>query len=310
VNHRPSPPDENGRDSLEILALRLAREKRKELLERLEAEGADDLADRLRKCGEPVGLTCTRCGKHHFVEKRCDLKWCPSCQRGLATRTSIRYEQITRDCQWPIFVTFTVRNFTKKDQAFDFVRGIRRAFTKLRRLRWFKRCVKGGVASIEVTNRGKGWHPHIHALMDCAWFYVSRSRPAHHLSHEAKKKIYKANLEEIREQWSLCLNRPGRIFLRRVYGRDDRSAQPITREVLKYSCKGDELLECEEDVSPLIRMLDGCRLVTSWGSFYRHPAAKRPKLPPRPCECGALGCYITDDAVDAISRSARRSRKR
>jgi Replication protein len=294
VSNLPLDPTEAARAA--------ARKKRDSLIDKLLEEGATDLAERLEKCGELFGLTCTNCGERHEAEKRCDLKWCPACQRALATRTSMRYAEITKAAKWPLFVTWTVQNFD--DPSFDFVRSVRRAHTKMRRLRWFKKAVVGGVGSIEVTNTGNGWHPHVHNLLDCRWLAVTEQQPRIGATREKWKRTARAVTAELAQQWSLCLGRPGSVKVRRVFGHDKRDSAPITTEVLKYSCKGGDLLECKEPIAPLIRMLDASRLVVSWGSFYGHASTKRVKHPSM-CRCGKTGSLIPDKAVDWMMRSQR-----
>lgn len=227
------------------------------------------------------------------MERRCDLKWCPACQRGLAARTSIRYAKVTEELKWPLFVTLTTQNF--EDSEKDFLREIRKSFGRLRRLRWFRACVSGGVASIEVTNTGNGWHPHVHALLDAKWFSVTTKQPGPRASRDQWRKRGRQTATEIAEQWSLCLRRPGSVKIRRVWEGPEKDARPVTTEVLKYSVKGSDLLECEDAIAPVIRMLDRCRLVTSWGSMYGHPAAKRPRSCGLPCgNCGGMGTWLPE----------------
>lgn len=266
---------------------------------RLVNDGDHDLAARLTKCGQTLNLLCTCCGQLKPVLTRCDLKWCPSCQPALSARTAARYEAITAECDWPLFVTWTTKNFD--DNTLNFVRHVRRSFAKLRRLRWWKRRVQGGVASIEVTNIGNGWHPHVHSLLDCQWLAVDEAKPRIGASKaEWKNKARRVGME-LAEQWSLCLARPGSVKVRRVWARDGGDSKPVTSEVLKYSCKGTDLVECEERPGSLIRMLDGCRLVTSWGTFYGHPATKRQHKAGAPCDkCGAKSAWLPEAAMEKM----------
>lgn len=281
------------------------KEQRNKLIARLRDEDEDDLADRLSKCGRRLRLHCTSCGHIHDAESRCDLKWCPACQHRLAARTSLRYAGITEQAEWPLFVTFTVENY--EDASLDFVRAIRRAFGKLRRLRWWRRCVKGGIASIETTNKGRGWHPHVHALIDCKWLAVQTSQPRPRARKEEWMKRGKEAAREVGEQWALCCGRRGSVKVRRVFGMDQRNAKPITTEVLKYSVKGSDLIASPDPIGPLIRMLDGCRLVTSWGTMYGHPSLKRPKSPGLACAaCGVKGEWMPDEVLDRITKAPRK----
>jgi len=260
-------------------------ELRAELIDRLDAEQRPDLASRLAKCGHDLTLLCEGCLEPRHVKTRCDLKWCPSCQRAIAARTAERYARIAADCQWPLFVTFTCEHDC--DDDVDLLRSVRRAHTKLRRLRWWKKCVAGGVISYEVTNKGEhGWHPHGHALIDCRWLAVSESCPARGLGKARWKAKARRAVEEVAAQWSLCLNRRGSVKVRRVWTGEDGSIGAAVHEVLKYSVKGSELVSVAEPIGGLIDVLDRTRLVCSWGSFYRHASVKRQRPAPAMCGCG------------------------
>lgn len=280
------------------------RKQRTALIRRLEEEGADDLVERLQKCGKTIELNCTCCGEIRVCESRCDLKWCPACQHKLAARTAIRYAGITSAAQWPLFVTLTVKNHD--ESSFDFVREIRRAFGRLRRLRWFKKSVLGGIASIEVTNIGNGWHPHIHALLDCKWFAVTQTQPGPGSSKEKWNRACKVAAKEVAEQWEICCRRKASMKVRRVWKMDQANDKPIAHEVLKYSVKGSDLIECEDKIAPVIRMLDSCRLVTSWGTMYGHPSLKRPTTKGAACErCGAVGEWMPEQVLRYVTGKHR-----
>jgi hypothetical protein len=266
-------------ESLSPVELRAALETR------LRSEGRFDLAGRIAKCGQPLTLRRAACTAGRDVFTRCDLKWCPSCQRAIAARTAQRYSAIAAECQWPLFVTFTCQHTADDDVSL--LRTVRRAHTKLRRLRWWKKCVAGGVISYEVTNKGdNGWHPHGHALIDARWLSVTESTPSRGADAATWKRKARRATEEVAAQWSLCLGRPGSVKVRRVFAGDDGSIGAAVHEVLKYSVKGSELCAVQEPIGDLIDMLDRTRLVCSWGSFYRHPAVKRQRSAPAMCTCG------------------------
>jgi hypothetical protein len=181
---------------------------------------------------------------------------------------------------WPLFVTLTVENYAEPD-----VRPLRRAWGKLRRLRWFRRCVRGGVAAFECTNTGDGWHWHVHALIDCQWLAVTTLQPSRNASKEEWIKRGKIAAKEVGEQWSLCADRPASVHVRRVWKRDAGDVTKATAEVLKYAVTAESLLTIKEPVAPMLRLLAGTRLVTSFGSCFGK-APKPPKRPPLMCPCG------------------------
>lgn len=276
-------------------------EKLRQILhDRLYDEGAITLANKIAKCGEEVPLNCTGCGRRRVGRTRCDQRWCPVCQRALAARTSLRYAAIAQECQWPLVCTFTT---THTKDSFLSPKEIRRAFTKLRRLRWWKAAVKGGVAAFELTDTGKGWHTHVHALLDCRWLSVRETPPAAHATAEAKRAKAKRSLREVSQQWTLCTGRKATVHARRGRG---GSAQigSIAQEVLKYAVKGSDLVAMKGPVAPVIRSMAGSRLVVSWGNFYRHEAVKRPKPAPAMCQCGCSD-WMLERQVDALVRTLR-----
>lgn len=283
-------------------------ELRAQLVSRLDSEGRSDLASRLSKCGQPLRLRCSGCTSPRDCFTRCDLKWCPSCQRAIAARSAARYAAIASDCHWPLFVTFTCQHDANDDV--DLLRSVRRAHTKLRRLRWWKKAVAGGVISYEVTNKGEnGWHPHGHALMDCRWLSVSESTPARGADAATWRRKARRAVEEVAAQWSLCLGRKGSVKVRRVFAGSDGSIGGAVAEVLKYSVKGTELVSVAEPIGGLIDVLDRTRLVCSWGSFYRHPAVKRQRNAPAMCQCGCTE-WLPEDVLEMqIKRESKAYRR-
>lgn len=71
-----------------------------------------------------------------------------------------------REMQWPLMLTLSgppSRSCSIKAQ-----RKLMRAFAKLRRTKAFA-AVRGGVAALEITQSGKRFHLHIHAIVDAKW---------------------------------------------------------------------------------------------------------------------------------------------
>lgn len=292
-------------------ALRDARRYRAQLLKRLEDEEADDLADKLRGCGEPFKLVCTDCGVIHQVERRCRKKWCPVCARAIAAARCAKYEAGVRQMKWPLHVTLTVQN--AEDLSTDFVRELRTDFGKLRRRVIWDRQVAGGVAGMEVTNRGKGWHPHIHALIDCEWLAVKTPKPKPGMSRDKIKRLCKAAQREMAGKWAEVVGQDSAvIWIRRVPVSDDPEVLAgEIREVLKYSAKGSDLVKCAEEVAPLIRLLDSTRLTTSFGTLYGKLKDATPPKNPMPCDgCGHTGTMIPQDMIDRMIRIVRETRPR
>lgn len=288
---RESSPDTANADYIE--ARLTAAELREKLKLKLVAEDRADLEVRLAKCGRAIRLYCGGCGDFRDVLTRCDLKWCPSCQQALAARTAERYAKIMAAIKWPLRVTLTAKNFDYDDC--DAVRKLRRAWSRFRRLRWFRHRVVGGVLGIECTDRGKGFHVHAHAIFDCRWLAVDECAPRVGASKAEWKRRGRAAAAEVGEQWSLCTKRPASVQVRRLWTRDGDLGDAL-RETLKYSVKGSDLAEGKMPAGRLIDQLDKCRLVTSFGSCFGRPEFKRVRGAPQMCQCGCTQ-WIPSDAL-------------
>lgn len=233
---------------------------RESVAARLRAEGADDLAEPLEECGLGFELICLNCGTGKPCVKRCKKRWCPSCARFISLERISKYQAVIDSMRWPMLVTLTMPHTLETSCPSD-VRKLRRALGKLRRLRWFKRCVRGGITSIEVTGGANGWHPHAHMLIDCRWFAVQVPEPRKGLGKEGLRKVFKAARAEVADQWALCLHEDRRLQVSISRARPDAA-----REVLKYAVKPTELADSPLPLAPLLRILSVSRLVSAFGS--------------------------------------------
>lgn len=212
--------------------------------------------------------------------------------------------------KWPLFVTLTrpnLRTLTLGD-----IKHMRRAYRRMRQRVWWTRKVEGGVASLEITNTGKGWHPHIHSVIDCKWLAVKCPAPR---PFETRKQIQaklKQAAAEVGKAWADAMELPrASVHIKRAYTDKtleawDGTNKSIAVEVLKYSVKPDDLMECAEPIGDLLRLLGAARLVSSFGSCYgvKLGDEERP-YQPAACDCGAIGAYMPDDIVDRIAGRPR-----
>jgi hypothetical protein len=216
------------------------------------------------------------------------------CQRQIAAQASIRYAAIVKDAKWP-----SIMNLSTQHEAGNAltIRDMRRAFTKLRRLKWFKEKVRGGVAGFEVTQGDHGMHVHVHCIIDCKWCSVTTTAPRIGASKEEWRRKGMQARKELSEQWSLCTGRTSDVWIKR-----ESDVEKIVREQLKYNVKGSDLADRKKvkgRVAPIIRSMTGCRLLSSWGTMYRHPAIKRTKPAPKMCKCGCND-WMLERSVDLI----------
>ncbi len=276
---------------------------RARLLSRLEDEDADTHSVRLSKCGEALRLKCTCCGLVRVAHRRCDLKWCPSCAPRLAFDRTQKYAPIVNTFAHPLFVTFTTRNFDARSKKTTGMREVIRAFKRLRCQRWWRRAVAGGVAAFEMTRRNKGWHPHVHGLLDARWFAATVTAPPIGSTAEQYKERCRVACVELAEQWTLALGgRPGSAKVRRVRLRPGQSISDCLKEVMKYSVTAESLDNITGKLSLLLDELALTRNLVAFGSAYRHPALRKKSPVAKPCEdCGDVGTFLPAAVVEAFA---------
>lgn len=240
----------------------------------------NSVAAKLRQAGRPVEAArleqchstftvcrCNDCARVRRFPNRCDLGYCPECQPRLAWE---RKESVTwwcREISQPKHVVLTVRNTA--DLQPGHVHEIKAWFSRLRR-RKFASNWTGGFYSLEVTNEGKGWHLHIHALVDAQWI----------------------NASQLAQEWNSVTRGAGHI----VKVKDARQHNYLA-EVTKYTVKGSQLAAWTPDqISTFITAFDGQRTFGVFGSLYGKRTEWREWIDsvrdakPR-CPCGS--CNVT-----------------
>jgi hypothetical protein len=278
-----------------------ARAHRRNLLVRLRAEeGADDLADRLAKCGEEFFLDCTSCGYSHRAEKACNLKWCPVCARRKAAQKVAKYEKAVLAMQWPLALAFTITNTETIDA--DAVRRFRKDVRRLIRSKLFRATVKGGIYSIELVNTGRGWHLHVHMIVDAEWLSLTVAPPRRADSRDRKLAKFKAAQQELHDVWCKIVGQLlANIYTSRVAGRE------VLVETMKYSVKPADLIAAAGPIAPAIRALSAGRLSTPFGSLWGIKKDLRDDArPPFACpSCAEVGSMIPEELTRRFLRDAR-----
>lgn len=141
-------------------------------------------ANDLRGCGSQLLF------KHYYTQDSYRLAHMRSCRRHMlcrfcssirATKQAMSYHakmlQVLKDNPKlkPVFITLTVKNGDDLGERFNHLMSNFKTMQKARR-DWLNRgtghnelCKAHGIVyAVEITNRGRGWHPHIHmvALVD------------------------------------------------------------------------------------------------------------------------------------------------
>jgi len=267
-----------------------------QLIKRLENEDAEDLIGPMRECGATMALVCVCCGLTKDVPIRCKRRYCPACQPKLAAEKVARWTHAISKIQWPLFLTLTMAN----SHDVESIHYIKKRWQAFRRRKLIVERIKGGVASYEITNKGKGWHPHIHAICDCRWLSLHVPEPLRTDNKETVAEKCKMAQREVSSLWANQIKQDTAIVdVRRVY-----DSKKIVLEVLKYAMKGTDLVASKTPIAPLLRALKGSRLLAGWGSLHPMPELDPEEEPELECpKCKETKSYMPADIVMFMSRT-------
>lgn len=182
---------------------------------------------------------CKSCNGVSKFPNRCDRFYCPECQPRLQKDRERAVKWWAFAIKQPKHVVLTVKNIP--DLAKGHVLEFRCWFNKLRRSKFAENWL-GGFYRFEVTNEGRGWHLHLHALVDARF-------------------IDKFALSEM---WAKITKGFGRI----VEVKDARGWKYLN-EVTKYAVKGAQLAAWSPgDIQKFINAFQGVKTFGVFGSLY------------------------------------------
>ena len=248
---------------------------------KLKEAGMPEKAEVLEDChSRLIYCQCDGCHSVKIFRNRCDRFYCPECQPKLAKRRAAGVAWWAVELSQPKHVVLTVQNIDQLSRGH--VDELKKWFTRLRH-RIFAQNWRGGFYSVEVTNEGRGWHLHLHALVDARWIDAG----------------------ELARQWYSVTNGFGKIVKVKDCRRHDYLA-----EVTKYAVKGSELAGwTPSQIADFIRAFDGVRTFGVFGSLYGKRTEFREWLDSirdhKPlCECGCVKMRYYSEA-DWLARDFR-----
>lgn len=240
---------------------------------KLREAGRASIAEKLEKCHTVFTVAqCTKCGTVKKFPNRCDNFFCPECQPRLSADRRRAVEWWTREIAQAKHVVLTVQNVPTITKAH--VQEFRNWWTRLRRTK-FARHWHGGFYSLEVTNEGRGWHLHLHALINAHWIDANGLSVA----------------------WQKATNGLGRI----VKVKDARDGAYL-KEVTKYAVKGNQLAAwSKEMICEFLDAFTGVRTFGVFGDLYAKRTefaewfkAVRDQKPT--CKCGSCSALYFSEA--------------
>lgn len=260
---------------------------------RLRREGRFDLADVLAKCATPITLKCMCCDRGFVTDQGCGKRWCPVCAPKITAKRYRRAARIVSRFQWPLSVTLTMRNVEEGEACVELMKE---AFRKFRRTDFWADRVKGGIAGFEITHRGRGFHPHLHAVVDCKWLAVETPCPKKTMSAKQKASLCTRAQNELAEVWGAYVQgEKASVWVNRKLGN-------ALVETLKYSIKPSDLLNVQCLASDIIDEIDRGRMMTSFG--HAHACSKEfvglddPEPRSTTCdECGGINTMLPEQVL-------------
>lgn len=252
-----------------------------DILQRLVEEREPELARKLAKCVTPLDVVCRCCGEVTTINAGCKKRWCPLCAPRISAARLDRAEHLAQRMKWPLYVCCTIRN-VPDSEAETCIQKIKDMAKRFRRGEWWRQTQRGGVWTIEVTNIGNGWHPHINYLVDSRWLAIDAPEPRHGDDTETLSRKCKAAQAELCDQWSWFVGDDVTVWVERAHGR-------AAHEVMKYSVKSADLVKCPSRIGPIIRAIDGGRLMQRFGESYGIKWPAKEKFESTCESCGLKG---------------------
>jgi DNA-directed RNA polymerase subunit RPC12/RpoP len=203
---------------------------------------------------ETLTLFCAKCGHKHVVKLRCGDRTCAVCREKDFWRMFKGYLESVEAIKRPKLLTLTLRNVPELKR--EHIRGLRKSFTKLMHRKWYKDRVRGGLQTIEIVNKGNGWHVHMHVLLDAEYL--------------PQRKIAKDWQEITGDSFMVDIREAGTV-------------KEGLKYCLKYLSKAPVLSGHEEEYREAVK---GLRLVQPFGTLYGELVMRLPSLP---CpDCGSV----------------------
>ena len=179
-------------------------------------------------------------GEVRLATNGCGLRWCPKCAEARARYIAHSVSAWCETFDRPKFLTLTLRHTSAPlDSQLEY---LYERFRRLRRHSKFRKYVWGGVWGLHIKRSGNDglWHPHIHALIDAA-FYPHR---------------------ELKRLWRKVAPGSDIVDIRPVY--DPAGA---AYDVAGYAaCPYDMSKHSDGDNATVYHALHGKRLCGTWGT--------------------------------------------
>lgn len=178
------------------------KEKTMRLYELYEKAGFPEYAARTRDCATWLQFNVYKNGDRKLRSANfCKLRLCPMCISRRARRSAWKLSQVLNLVEVEhegtlfLFLTLTIKSVPGPELGHA-IAELTEAWDRFRKQRQIERTIKGWFRAIEITRTGKGYHPHIHAILAVEPDYFSR---------ESRKSGKYLNQSELIDRWQRAL---------------------------------------------------------------------------------------------------------
>jgi len=198
---------------------------------------------RFSNCGAAAWLMVRKDdpSKFRVAANTCKDRFCKVCQSSRTERIAANLSEQLEEGFFR-FVTLTVRSTEQTleeqlDHLYD-------SFKRLRRSKWWKSRVDGGVAFLEITfnHRSNQWHPHLHCVVSSSFLQQ----------------------QELSQHWHVASKDSFIVDVRAI-----RNRHHVARYVVKYATKPipAKVVFEKSRLTEMMRALTGRRLILSFGNW-------------------------------------------
>lgn len=114
---------------------------------------------------EFITIYCNQCDFKYQVMLNCGDRTCPICRRKWYGYHYEALKKIIKNWNEDLRVMeLTIKNIPDKDFSKKSVKYLRKCLNRLLHRKYYKNKIKGGFYFVHLTNRGQGWHPHLHII--------------------------------------------------------------------------------------------------------------------------------------------------
>lgn len=203
----------------------------------------------------------------------CQLRLCPMCISRRARKAAVKLSQVLDQVESQhgamfLFLTLTIKNVPGYELGAA-ISQLTTAWHKLVRHRDVEAAVKGWFRTIEITRKGKGYHPHIHAILAVTPEYFAR-----------KSGLYIPHDEWVR-RWRLALKAdydPSvRIQMAKAKG-EISGGLAAALEAAKYAVKDEDYIDKrlkDKEAAAIVRDYTEAlhrRRLTAYGGWLKEAA--------------------------------------